>query len=167
MLGGASDQAGGAASPPTAPSGPLLAKVSRGNATDYDADPNRDVHSDGGSSSSLPSAREDRSSVWPPARAAVKSEQPTTLPECPLPAPLLPDNQDQSSHRRCVLAFSGHYHPLRLITLALGRARSGRIVGFSVRKNILRICKAFRRFAGHRPMCRHVHRDGIGSQRDA
>ena len=75
----------------TAPSQPLLAKVSRSNATDCDADPNRDAHSDGGSRSSSPSsARENRSSVWPPARAAVKSEQRTTLPECLLPAPLLP-----------------------------------------------------------------------------
>jgi hypothetical protein len=136
----------------TASSQPLLAEVSRSNATDCDADPNRGAHSDGGSSSSPPSAREDRSSVWPPARAAVKLEQRTTLPECLIPAPLLPRDSGSifalAPRPRLQQALSPAGWG---ITLALGRAKSGRIVGFSVRKKILRLCNALRRVADHRP----------------
>jgi hypothetical protein len=37
------------------------------------------------------------------------------------------------------------------VTLALERAKSGRIVGFSVREKILRLCNALRRAADHWP----------------
>jgi hypothetical protein len=136
----------------TASSQPLLTEVSRSNATDCDADPNHGAHSDGGSSSSPPSAREYRSSVWPPARAAVKSEQRTTLPECLIPAPLLPRYSGSIFALAPCPRFQQALSPAEWgITLALGRAKSGRIVGFSVRKKILRLCNAQRRVADHRP----------------